>query len=322
MEAIRFSEHGGADVLRVENVGVPSPGPGEALLRHEAIGVNYIDIYQRSGVYKLPLPSGLGGEGAGVVEAVGPGVDTVRVGDRVTYVAGPLGAYAAQRTMPADKLVPLPAGVSAQDAAAVIFKGMTAQYLIKDTYKVGPGTVALLHAAAGGVGLILAQWASALGATVIGTVSRPEKVAAAQAAGCAHVLLSSDDIPARVREITGGARAHVAFDSVGRDTWAGSLASLRPRGMMVSFGNASGVVPPIEVGSLATAGSLYVTRPTLGSYVLTPEEYQARAADVLRALQSGLIRATVHASYQLSDAASAHRALESRGTIGAVLLLP
>ena len=322
METIRFGEYGGADVLRVEDAPVPAPGAGEALVRHEAIGVNYIDIYQRSGVYKVPLPSGLGGEGAGVVEAVGPGVDGVRVGDRVAYVGGPLGAYAAARVYAADRLVPLPGGVGAEDAAAVIFKGMTAQYLIKDTYPVGPGTIALLPAAAGGVGLILAQWATALGATVIGTVSRPEKVAAAKAAGCAHVLLSSDDIPARVREITGGARAHVAFDSVGKDSWAGSLASLRPRGMMVSFGNASGVVPPIEVGSLATAGSLYVTRPTLGNYVATDADYQARAADVLAALQSGLIRATVAARFKLADAAAAHRALEGRGTIGAVLLLP
>src|SRR5690349_19923373 len=259
-KAIRITETGGPEVMRWEDVAVGEPGEGQARIRHTAVGVNFIDTYHRSGLYPIPLPSGLGSEAAGVVEAVGPGVTVIRPGDRVAYAGGPPGSYAEARVMAADRLVPIPDGVTDPTAAAVMLKGMTAQYLIRRTYPVKAGETVLFHAAAGGVGLIACQWLKALGATVIGTVGSNEKAAIARAHGCDFVIVSTrEDIPKRVREITGGAGVPVVYDSVGKDTFVASLDCLRPLGLMVSFGNASGKVAPLDIGILSQKGSLYLT---------------------------------------------------------------
>ena len=322
MKAIRFSQTGGPDVLKLEDVELPQPGPGQVRVRHTAIGVNFIDTYHRSGLYKLPLPSGLGSEAAGVVEALGDGVSMLKPGDRVAY-AGALGAYAEANNVAADKLVKLPAGVSDEAAAAAMLKGMTAQYLLTRTYAVNPGEMILFHAAAGGVGLIACQWAKHLGAVVIGTVGSDEKVALAHANGCAHVLnLAKDNWAKRVREITGGEGVPVVYDSIGKDTWNGSLDCLAVRGTMVSFGNSSGAVPAFEPGILSAKGSLYLTRPTLFHYTRTARELQQTADDLFAVIASGAVKIAVNQRFKLSEARAAHEALHSRATTGATILLP
>lgn len=305
----------------VEELG--EPGPGQVRLRQTAIGVNYIDVYHRNGAYPLPLPSGLGVEAAATVDMVGQGVTTVHPGDRVAYAGGAPGAYAELRLFPAERLVPVPAGVTDEQAAAVLFKGITAQYLIRSVHPVGAGTAVLLYAAAGGVGSLLAAWASHLGAMVIGVVSSPAKAAVARAAGCAHVLLwGQDDIPAHARALTDGKGVDVAYDSVGADTWAASLDALRSRGTMVSFGAASGPVPPFDVSVLGAKGSLFLTRPSIAAYTADPREYRDRAAEVFAALEAGIIHADVWKRYPLAAAADAHADLEARRSSGSLLLLP
>ena len=315
---------GGPEVLETEDYDTPQPGPGEALVRQTAIGLNYIDTYFRSGLYPSPtgLPFTPGSEAAGIVEAVGEGVGDVKVGQRVAY-AGPLGAYAERRVVPARVLIPLPDSVSDEQAAAMMLKGMTAQYLLRQTYVVKPGDTILFHAAAGGVGLIACQWAKHLGATVIGTVGSDDKADLARAHGCDHVILyKQEDVPARVREITGGKGVPVVYDGVGKATFVASLDCLRPRGLMVSFGNASGAVDAFNLGILSQKGSLYVTRPTLFSYTATRDELLATAADLFDVVGSGKVKIAVNQSYRLDQAAEAHRALESRQTTGSTLLLP
>jgi NADPH:quinone reductase len=319
--AIRVHEPGGPEKLLWEEVPLPDPKPGEALVRHAAVGLNYIDVYFRTGLYKAPsLPVTIGMEGAGVVEAVGSGVTDLRPGDRVAY-AGALGAYAEARCAPAEKLVKVPDGVSFEQAAAMMLQGMTAQFLVRRTYKVQKGETILLHAAAGGVGLILVQWAKHLGATVIGVVSTPEKARLIQEHGADHALLTSEDIPARVKEITKGAMVPVVYDSVGKDTFLTSLDCLRPFGLMVSYGNASGPVTT-DLGVLAAKGSLYVTRPTLNTYTAKREDLVATASDLFEVVTSGAVKVRVNQTYPLKDAAEAHRALESRKTTGSTVLLP
>jgi len=313
MKAIRFSQTGGPDVLKLEDVTLPPPGPGQVRVRHTAIGVNFIDTYHRSGLYKLPLPSGLGTEAAGVDAATGA---------RVAY-AGPIGAYADEANIPADKLVRIPEGVSDEVAAASLLKGMTAQYLLKRTFPVQKGQTILFHAAAGGVGLIACQWAKLLGATVIGTVGSDDKAALARANGCDHVLNTrSGDWAGAVREITKGEGVPVVYDSIGKDSWAGSLDCLSVRGMMVSFGNSSGAVPAFEPGMLSAKGSLYLTRPTLFHYTRDARELQETADDLFAVLLSGAVKVAVHQRFKLADARAAHEALHSRQTTGATILTP
>jgi len=322
MKAIRFSRTGGPDVLDFVDVDLPPPGAGQVRVRHTAIGVNFIDTYHRSGLYKLPLPSGLGSEAAGVVEATGSGVTSFKPGDRVAY-AGTLGAYAEANNVPADKLVKLPDGVSDETAAAAMLKGMTAQYLLMRTYAVNPGETILFHAAAGGVGLIACQWAKHLGATVIGTVGSDDKAVLARENGCTHVLNTrSDDWVKRVREITNGEGVPVVYDSIGKDTWNGSLDCLAVRGMMVSFGNASGAVPAFEPGILSAKGSLYLTRPTLFHYTRDAHELQVTANDLFGVIESGAVKIQIHQRFKLADASKAHEALHSRNTTGATILIP
>ncbi|HEY7979812.1 MAG TPA: quinone oxidoreductase [Rhizomicrobium sp.] len=322
MKAIRIHQTGGPDVLRYEDVELPPPAAGQVRVRHTAIGVNFIDTYHRSGLYNLPLPTGLGSEAAGVVEELGDGVATLKKGDRVAY-AGAIGAYAEANNVPADKLVKLPAGVSDEVAAAALLKGMTVQYLLTRTYPVNPGETILFHAAAGGVGLIAGQWAKYLGATVIGTVGSDDKVQLAKDNGCDHVLnLAKDDWVKRVREFTRGEGVPVVYDSIGKATWDGSLDCLAVRGMMVTFGNSSGPVPAFEPGILAGKGSLYVTRPTLGSYTRNAEELQETADDLFAVLASGVVKIQINQRFKLSEAAKAHEALQSRKTTGATILLP
>jgi NADPH2:quinone reductase len=321
--AIRLHETGGVEVLRWEEVEVGEPGPGEALVRHTAIGLNFIDTYHRTGLYPVDLPAILGMEAAGVVEAVGAGVDDVVPGDRVTYASGPVGAYAEARVMAADRLVRIPDAISDEQAAAVMVKGLTAEYLVRRTYPVRAGQTILVHAAAGGVGLILCEWAQHLGATVIGTVGSDAKAELARAHGCDHpVVYTRDDFVARVLELTGGRGVPVVYDSVGQATWQGSLEVLAPRGMMVSYGNASGAVPPFRPIELATAGSLYLTRPTLMDYTATREELLAASAELFGLLEGGALRVEVRQRYALADAARAHEDLEGRRTLGSSLLLP
>lgn len=321
--AIRFHTVGGADVLRWETVDVPAPGAGEVTVRHTAIGVNFIDTYIRSGLYPAPLPSGLGTEAAGVVEAIGSGVDGIAIGDRVGYVGGPLGAYSERRNLAADKLVPLPDGISDEIAAASMLAGMTARYLLKCTRPVRPGDTLLWHAAAGGVGQIAVQWAKALGATVIGTVGSDAKADIARALGADHVInYRRENFAERVRDITGGHGVPVVFDSVGKDTFAGSIDSLALRGMLVSFGNASGAVPPFSPLLLSQKGSLYLTRPTLGHYTATRAELLETAADLFDVLLSGQVRVQPGQRYALKDAAQAHADLEARLTTGSTILVP
>jgi len=319
--AIQIHEHGGPEVLRWEDVSVPDPGPGEARIRQRAIGVNFIDVYQRTGLYPLPLPAVLGNEAAGTVEAVGPGVTEVAVGDRVAY-AGPLGAYAEERTVPAERLVKVPDGISDEVAAAIMLKGMTAEYLLRRTHRVSPGETIVFHAAAGGVGQIACQWAKALGATVIGTVGSTAKVEVARRHGCDHVLVTGPDLAPRVRELTGGIGAHVVYDAVGKDTWEASLDCLRPRGMLVSFGNASGRVPAFQPLVLTMKGSLFLTRPSLAHYVATREELVGSAGAVFEAVGSGAVRVEIRHRYALAEAARAHADLEGRRTMGPIVLMP
>jgi NADPH:quinone reductase len=320
---VRAHEVGGPEVLRFEDVEVGSPGPGQALIRQTAVGLNFIDVYFRSGMYPPPqLPFIPGQEGAGVVEAVGVGVSDLRVGQRVAY-AGQLGAYAERRLIAADRLVPLPDGVSDEQAAAMMLKGMTAQYLLRQTYRVQRGQTILFHAAAGGVGLIASQWARHLGATVIGTVGSEAKAELARAHGCAHVIrYDRENVAARVREITGGKGVPVVYDSVGQATFNSSLDALAPRGMLVSFGQSSGKIPPVDLGILSQKGSLYVTRPTLMTYTAERTDLLATAKELFEVVQSGAVRIQINQRFPLREAAEAHRALESRRTTGSTLLLP
>jgi len=321
--SIRIHEHGGPEQLVWEEVPLPSPKPGEALVRHKAVGLNFIDVYFRTGLYKLPsLPATIGMEGAGVVEAIGEGVTEVAVGDRVAYASGPVGAYAEARTIKADRLVKLPDAIGFEDAAAMMLQGMTAQYLLRTTYRVKAGETILVHAAAGGVGLIMCQWAKHLGATVIGTVSTEAKAELARAHGADHIVMSGEDLPAAVKKITGGAMLPVVYDSVGRDTFMPSLDSLAPLGMMVSYGNASGPVPPVDIGILAAKGSLYLTRPTLASYTAKREDLVAVANDLFDVVAKGAVKMNVNQRYPLKDAAQAHRDLEARKTTGSTVFLP
>ena len=322
-QVIRFHETGGPEVLRWESLEVGPPGPGEARVRHYAVGLNYIDTYHRSGLYPVPLPSGIGLEGAGVVEAVGEGATEVRPGDRVAYAGGPLGAYAEVRNIPAANLVELPAEIDFETGAAMMLQGMTAQYLLRRTYRVKPGDTILIHAAAGGVGLIVCQWAKALGATVIGTVGSEEKAELARAHGCdVPILYKRVDFAEQVREITKGAGVAVVYDSIGKDTFMDSLTCLRPIGTMVLFGAASGPVPPVDLGLLAKHGSLFVTRPTLFTYVARREDLVATAQDLFDVVVSGKVRIEVNQRYALADAAVAHTDLEARRTTGSTILLP
>ena len=321
--AIRIQKTGGPDVLQWEEIDVGQPGEGQARVRHTAIGVNFIDTYHRSGLYPLPLPSGLGSEAAAVVEAVGPGVTHVRAGDRVAYAGGPPGSYSEIRVMPADRLVKVPDGISDKTAAAMMLKGMTAQYLIRRTHKVQPGETVLWHAAAGGVGLIACQWLKALGATVIGTVGSDEKATLARGHGCDHTIVyTREDVAKRVREITGGKGVPVVYDSVGKSTFQGSLDCLCPLGLMVSFGNASGPVPPFELSLLTQKGSLYLTRPTLNTYTATRADLEATAQDLFDVVLSGKVKIEINHTYALKDAQQVHRDLEGRKTTGSIVMVP
>ncbi len=320
--AVRVHAPGGPEALSWDEVRVGSPGPGEARVRHSAIGLNFIDTYHRSGLYPLPLPAVLGSEGAGVVTEVGADVSQVKAGDRVAY-AGPVGAYAEERLVAAHRLVPLPDDVDEKTAAASMLKGMTARYLLRKTHRVAEGETILLHSAAGGVGLIAAQWARILGATVIGTVSTDEKAGLAREAGCHHVVVTSrEDLVRRVDEITGGAGVRVVYDSVGRDTFEASLDCLAPLGLMVSFGNSSGPVPPFAPLLLSQKGSLFVTRPTLMAYTARREDLLETAADLFSVIRSGAVSVRIGATFPLREAAAAHRELEARRTTGSTVLLP
>ena len=324
--AVRLRKQGGPEVMVLEEVEVPPPGPGEATLKHTAVGLNFIDVYHRNGHYSLQLPSGLGQEAAGVVSAVGPGVTTVRVGERVAYANAPTGAYAEARNYPADRLVPVPDGVSDEVAAASLLKGLTAWYLVRRTFKVGKGQTVLVHAAAGGVGLILCQWLRHLGATVIGTVGSPAKAELARQAGCTHPLVldaaNRRELPARVKELTGGAKVPVVYDSIGKDTFDLSLECLAPFGLMTLFGASSGPVPPFDLQRLAAGGSLYITRPTLGTYIAKREDLLAGARELFDLIARGEITIHVNQRYPLRDAARAHQDLEARKTTGSTVLLP
>ncbi len=322
-KAIRIHAYGGPDVLRWEDVPTPEPGPGEVLVRHEAIGLNYIDIYFRNGLYKAPgMPATIGMEAAGVVELVGPEVTGLAPGDRVAYASAPIGAYATARVIAADRLVKLPPSISFQTGAAMMLQGMTAEYLIRRTYRVKAGDTILLHAAAGGVGLILSQWAKHLGATVIGVVSTEAKAELARAHGTEHAVIGVDNLPAEVKRITGGAMVPVVYDSVGRDTFPASLDCLAPLGTMVSFGSSSGPVPPVDIAVLSAKGSLYLTRPTLATYTAKRSDLQQTAKALFDVVESGAVRITVNQTFPLADAAAAHAALEARHTTGSTVLLP
>ena len=320
--AIRVHEYGGPEKMVWEEVPVPAPKPGEALVRHQAVGLNYIDVYFRTGLYKAPsLPATIGMEGAGIVEAVGEGVTNVKPGDRVAYATAPIGAYAEARTIKADRLVKVPEAIAFEQAAAMMLQGMTACFLLTRTYKVQAGQTILIHAAAGGVGLIMTQWAKHLGCTVIGCVSTEEKAALAKAHGADHAVVGIESLPARVREITGGAMLPVVFDSVGRDTFTTSLDCLAPYGMMVSYGNASGPVTT-DIGILAAKGSLYLTRPTLATYTAKPEDLETHSAALFDVVAKGKVSIRVNQRFALKDAAEAHRALEARKTTGSTVLIP
>lgn len=321
--AIRIHKTGGPEVLIWEKLDPGAPGHGEVRLKQTAIGLNYIDVYIRTGLYPATLPSGVGFEAAGVVEAVGPGVTDLKPGDRVAYGTGPVGSYAETRVMPASHVVKLPAGIDDRQAAAMMLQGLTAQYLVRRTYPVKAGDRVLVHAAAGGVGLILVQWAKHLGATVIGTAGTLEKAKLARDHGADHVILyRQEDFPKKVRELTDGAGVQVVYDGVGKDTFMGSLDSLVPRGLMVSFGNASGPVPPLNLLLLSQKGSLFVTRPTLATYTAKREELVAAADDLFDVVARGVVKIGVNQTFPLADAAAAHRALEARATTGATVLLP
>ncbi len=321
--AIRFHKTGGPEVLAWEEVEVGEPAAGQVLLRQTAIGLNFIDTYHRSGLYQVPLPSGIGLEGAAVVEKLGPDVGEFKIGDHVAYASAPLGAYAERRLYPAERLVKIPAGISDRQAAGMMLQGMTVEYLIRRTYAAKPGQTVLLHAAAGGVGLIASQWLKHLGVTVIGTAGSPEKMALAKAHGCAHVIdYRKEDVAKCVRELTGGKGVPVVYDGVGKDTFQGSLDSLSPRGMFVSFGNASGPVPAFEPGILAAKGSLFFTRPSLIHYTTTRADLLESANALFEVVGKGAVKIEVNQTYPLKEAAQAHRDLQARKTTGSTILLP
>ncbi|MBC7136890.1 quinone oxidoreductase family protein [Oceanibaculum nanhaiense] len=323
VQAIRIQQPGGPEVMQWQEIDLPAPGPGQARVRHTAVGLNYIDTYHRSGLYPLPLPAGIGMEGAGIVEAVGPDVKDLVEGDRVAYAAGPPGSYSEARIIAADRLVKIPEGVSDQQAAAMMLKGMTTQYLIRRTYKVKAGDTILMHAAAGGVGLILCQWAAALGATVIGTVGDEKKAELAKAHGCHHTILyKKEDFVERVKEITGGKGVPVVYDGVGKDTFMKSLDCLSPLGLMVAFGQSSGNVPPLELGVLSAKGSLFVTRPTLMTYTAKREDLVATTSDLFDVVKSGKVRIDINQTYPLKEVVKAHQDLEARKTTGSTVFLP
>ena len=322
VHAIRIHQHGGPEVMKWEEIEIGEPGEGQVRIKHRAVGLNYIDTYHRSGLYKISLPAVIGTEGAGEVTAVGPGVTEFKVGDRVAY-ASPMGAYAEERLIPADRLVKVPDSIDDQTAAAMMLQGMTVRYLLKETFKVGPGTTMLLHAAAGGIGLIACQWAKHLGATIIGTAGSPEKCKLALDHGCTHVInYQTEDFVARTKEITNGQGVDVVYDSVGKDTFPGSLDCLKPRGLWVSFGNASGPVPPFDILMLSAKGSLYATRPTLATYTAKREDLVASANDLFDVVSRGIVKIKVNQTYPLKEAVQAHLDLEGRKTTGSTILLP
>lgn len=322
-KAIRIETTGGPEVMKWVDVDLPEVGPKEVLLRHEAVGLNYIDVYFRTGMYPQPMPGSLGMEGAGVVEAIGAEVKLVSVGDRVAYAGKPIGSYSQKRVMPEQYLVKLPDSISFEQGAAMMLQGLTVQYLLNDSYKVKAGDKVLLHAAAGGVGLIACQWLRALGAYVIGTVGSADKAAIAKANGCNETILyTQEDFVSRTRELTQGKGVQVVYDSIGKDTFLGSLDCLAPRGTMVSFGNATGAVEPFELGLLAAKGSLKVTRPTIFSYIDERPLLETMAADLFARVTSGDIKIEINQRYPLSDAAQAHSDLEARKTIGSTILIP
>jgi NADPH2:quinone reductase len=321
--AISMARTGGADVMELVTVDLAPPGPGEARVRQHAVGLNFIDVYFRTGLYPQPLPNGLGKEGAGVVEAIGEGVTEVQVGDRVAYAGGPNGAYADERNMPASVLVKLPESISFETAAAMMLQGLTVQYLFRRTVQLKAGDTILFHAAAGGVGLIAAQWARALGVNMIGTVGSDEKAALALAAGCSHVInYNTENFVERVKEITAGQKVSVVYDSIGKDTFTGSLDCLRPLGMMVSYGNASGPVPDFSLGELASRGSLFITRPTLFAYAASRSELESMSAELFEMVGSGKVKIDIRQRYRLADVGRAHEDLEGRRTTGSTVLLP
>ena len=320
---IRFHEIGGPDVLKLETVALPPPGPGEARVRHSAIGVNFIDTYHRTGLYKVPMPSGIGKEAAGVVEAVGEGVTAVAPGDRVVYCDGPLGSYSSERNIAAGVLVKLPQWVSEQHIAAGFLRAMTVEYLLTRTFKCKAGDTILFHAAAGGVGLIASQWARALGVNMIGTVGSDEKGKLALEHGCTHVInYRTENFVERVKEITGGKKLPVVYDSIGKDTWPASLDCLQPLGLMVSFGNSSGPVSGVDLGILAAKGSLFVTRQTLMAYISSRATMDEMANNVFNMMKEGKLDLAARQTYSLADAAQAHRDLEARNTTGGMILVP
>ena len=322
-KAIQCFSNGGPEVMEYVDVEVGEPGAGEARVRHHAIGLNYIDVYFRTGLYPQQMPAGLGMEGAGVIEAVGPDVKHVKPGDRVAYACRPPGAYADARVMPAGSLVKLPDSISFETAAAMMLQGLTVQYLFHRTFPLKGGETILFHAAAGGVGLIACQWARALGVTMIGTVGSDEKAQLAKAHGCTHVInYNKENFVERVKELTGGKGVPVVYDSIGKDTFLGSLDCLSPLGMMVSYGSASGPVPPFSLNELASRGSLFITRPTLFSYAAQRGDLEAMAADLFRMVESGKVKIEINQRYALKDVQQAHRDLESRKTTGSTILLP
>ena len=323
MKAIQFEKTGGPEVLQLVDITLALPAAGEVQMRHTAIGLNFVDTYYRSGLYPMAMPSGLGNEAAGVVTALGKGVKGLKVGDRVAYGTGSAGAYQEARNIVASKLVKLPKGIKDETAAAMMLKGMTVRYLLRATYKLKRGEFAVFHAAAGGVGSIFGQWAKAIGAKVIGTVGSPEKVAAAKANGYAYVIdTSKEDLVARVKEITKGKGVPVVYDAIGKDTLQISLDCLQPRGLLVSFGNASGPITNFNLGQLAAKGSLYVTRPTLYNYTATEAEFKATARDLFKMVSSGKVKIRINQRYALADAAKAHEDLQARRTTGATILVP
>ena len=321
-KAVRFHKQGGPEVLQVDDVQVGDPGPGQVRIRHSAVGVNFVDTYQRSGLYPMPLPSVAGNEAAGVVEAICAGVSDLKAGDRIAYTGLP-GSYCDVRLVPADRMVKLPQGISDEQAASMMLKGLTVHYLIHTTYPLKKGEIVLWHAAAGGVGLIACQWLKLLGVTTIGTAGSEEKAALAKAHGADPVVnYSKENFVERVQSITGGKKVPVVYDGVGKLTWEGSLDCLRPRGLMVSFGNASGAVPPVNLGILSAKGSLYVTRPTLATHIASRADLVERSNALFEVVKSGRVKIETTAKYKLADAAQAHRDLESRKTTGSVILVP
>jgi NADPH2:quinone reductase len=321
-QAVRYHKQGGPEVLQLDEIQVGEPGPGQARVRHTAIGVNFVDTYQRSGLYPMQLPGVAGNEAAGVVEAVGPNVTELKKGDRVAYTGLP-GSYCDVRLVPADRLVKLPEGITDEQAASMMLKGLTVHYLIFTTYAVKKGETVLWHAAAGGVGLIACQWLKALGVTTIGTAGSDDKVALARSHGADHVVnYSNENFVERVAAITGGKKVPVVYDSVGKTTWEGSLDCLRPRGLIVSFGNASGPVAPVNLGILSTKGSLYVTRPTLATHIASRADLVERSNALFEVVKSGKVKIETTGRYKLADAARAHRDLEGRKTTGSIVLVP